>query len=1066
MNTNLWKQVLGVALSLSMMGGACSSRGSSPESTSFAKATAQDLPAVASFVQGSTGFAAFKSEKVRNAAMTYPVAEIAVSEVPLSLTADDGTGLVLERYDASAVVEGPLAFTELRLTFRNPLQRVLEGRFQMTLPDGATVSRLAMKMDNGWREAEMVERMAARRAYEDFLHRKQDPMLLEKEAGNQFRARIFPIPAGGTKEIIVSFSHEVGSEAYTLPLRGMPEIAALSMRAQVAVRDKTGIHYETVAKTLNGIVPTEDFSVARSELKVLRNGSHLVARVKPQITAAAVSLGGMTILFDTSASRAPGFSKQVQRLGTLISAIAQEHGRDLPIVVAAFDQEVTPVYAGAAGSFGAKAKTALLARRPLGSSDLAAALHWAGKKGQSDRLLVVSDAVVTSGEDEIAAAAKALPSQIERIDMLLVGGIRDKDAAGRLVRGTRKMDGVLLSADSSDAEMASRLGKATSTVEFTVPGADWIWPNVAHGVQPGDELLVYAGYAKGVKAPEFVSIKMKGAESLHEVPVTLVPGPLVDRSAVQAHINQLQGAYLEEESNEKKKALKDKIIAMSTKYRVLSDFTALLVLEQESDYARFGIARNALSDILVIGKNGLTLEQRNTLIMVAEEKKTEGKKNIASGKKGKMKKDRRAKAEEDGSFDEVQKSEDLGLSFSGSSSLENQYVVDGVNVTEQAPVVEESLSPPPAPPSSVSSNSPTRPNMRPSPRPVPRQEERAVPGRTFEAQIGGDDDDADTQGGASPQGPAFKEQGPPALTGRMASIHNAIVAGRVDDALAEALVWRNEEAGQVMALVALGEALEAAGHLSLAARAYGSILDLFPSRADLRRFAGARLSQLGEKGIPLSIDSLKRAVKQRPDHLSVHRLYAYALIRASRYEEAFAAIEFGLNQNYPSGRFAGGIEILREDLGIVAAAWLARDSSQRASILLRLKKLGIALAITPSTRFVLNWETDANDVDFHILDAKGGHAFFSQKELPSGGRLFADVTTGYGPECFAISGKATAYPYKLQIHYYSRGPMGYGMGQVEILQHDGKGGLKFDDRPFVVMNDNAYVDLGEIKAPL
>ena len=33
----------------------------------------------------------------------------------------------------------------------------------------------------------------------------------------------------------------------------------------------------------------------------------------------------------------------------------------------------------------------------------------------------------------------------------------------------------------------------------------------------------------------------------------------------------------------------------------------------------------------------------------------------------------------------------------------------------------------------------------------------------------------------------------------------------------------------------------------------------------------------------------------------------------------------------------------------------------------------------PSLRFVLNWETDANDVDLHIYDRQGGHAYYSQK---------------------------------------------------------------------------------------
>ncbi len=119
-------------------------------------------------------------------------------------------------------------------------------------------------------------------------------------------------------------------------------------------------------------------------------------------------------------------------------------------------------------------------------------------------------------------------------------------------------------------------------------------------------------------------------------------------------------------------------------------------------------------------------------------------------------------------------------------------------------------------------------------------------------------------------------------------------------------------------------------------------------------------------------------------------------------------------------------------------------------------------------RFILNWETDVNDVDFHIHDSRGGHAFYSAPHLPSGGDLYADVTTGYGPECFTIRGPAAgrAAPYQLQAHYYSRGPMGYGMGKLQIIDHDGHGNLRFDERPFVIMQDGAFVDLGRVGAGL
>jgi hypothetical protein len=40
--------------------------------------------------------------------------------------------------------------------------------------------------------------------------------------------------------------------------------------------------------------------------------------------------------------------------------------------------------------------------------------------------------------------------------------------------------------------------------------------------------------------------------------------------------------------------------------------------------------------------------------------------------------------------------------------------------------------------------------------------------------------------------------------------------------------------------------------------------------------------------------------------------------------------------------------------------------------------------------------------------------------------------------------------------------MGYGMGKLEIVEHDGKGGLTLSERPYIVMKDHAFVDLGTV----
>src|SRR3569833_1245388 len=58
-------------------------------------------------------------------------------------------------------------------------------------------------------------------------------------------------------------------------------------------------------------------------------------------------------------------------------------------------------------------------------------------------------------------------------------------------------------------------------------------------------------------------------------------------------------------------ALKKQAIELSVKYRVLCPFTSLLVLETEQDYARFGIERRALANILTVNTAGITLTHRS-----------------------------------------------------------------------------------------------------------------------------------------------------------------------------------------------------------------------------------------------------------------------------------------------------------------------------------------------------------------------------------------------------------------------------------------------------------------------
>ena len=95
-----------------------------------------------------------------------------------------------------------------------------------------------------------------------------------------------------------------------------------------------------------------------------------------------------------------------------------------------------------------------------------------------------------------------------------------------------------------------------------------------------------------------------------------------------------------------------------------------------------------------------------------------------------------------------------------------------------------------------------------------------------------------------------------------------------------------------------------------AARAYGSIIDLFPGRADLRRFAGERLERVrGAAALALAIDTFRKAVEQRPDHPASHRLLGFALLKAGRPHEAFDRFGFHLQCGFTSATSSAGTSV-------------------------------------------------------------------------------------------------------------------------------------------------------------
>jgi uncharacterized protein YfaP (DUF2135 family) len=68
-------------------------------------------------------------------------------------------------------------------------------------------------------------------------------------------------------------------------------------------------------------------------------------------------------------------------------------------------------------------------------------------------------------------------------------------------------------------------------------------------------------------------------------------------------------------------------------------------------------------------------------------------------------------------------------------------------------------------------------------------------------------------------------------------------------------------------------------------------------------------------------------------------------------------------------------------------------------------------------RVVLNWDADNSDMDLWVTDPDGERAYYGNRLTRHGGRMSADLTSGYGPEEFMLKA-ALPGRYKVEANYY------------------------------------------------
>jgi hypothetical protein len=145
-------------------------------------------------------------------------------------------------------------------------------------------------------------------------------------------------------------------------------------------------------------------------------------------------------------------------------------------------------------------------------------------------------------------------------------------------------------------------------------------------------------------------------------------------------------------------------------------------------------------------------------------------------------------------------------------------------------------------------------------------------------------------------------------------------------------------------------------------------------------------------------------------------------------------LESALRNEFP-GWYGNVQRVMREELGYIYRAWMKHEPEKREQIAARARERNISLERRDALRITLAWETDANDVDLHVVDPNGEECYYGHQSTRSGLELYEDITQGLGPEVIR-SGRVKPGTYHVGVRYFAAGPMGVSRGLVVVMRDD------------------------------
>ncbi|MBA3992432.1 MAG: hypothetical protein C0469_02825 [Cyanobacteria bacterium DS2.3.42] len=541
------------------------------------------------------------------------------------LQASVSFGLHLQDEDVKVDIVDQVAKTYITQTFSNDTDSNLAGTYLFPLPEDTTFSSFSLHIDGKPVEGKILEANAARTEYEQIVRRMVDPGLLEFADYKTVRARIFPIPAHGTKKVELEYTQvlkaENGMLKYRFPLKAEGEaepVDSIKMNVKLAGKQplrtiwspthtvtstRKGDTEANVSLAASNTVPDKDFLLyySISDKDVAANllthrksdqDGYFLMTLSPPVTEKGPSAKDIVVVADTSGSMQGEKMEQNQKaLKYIVDALSPEDRFSLVQFntdADAFSPKLLP-----ASAENKKAAEKFISElEPRGGTNIsdALALGTTILNEASERpayLVLITDGEPTVGETVVDKLLQGVKSKRDvRIFDFGVGYDVNTRLLNKLAEEHHGTAQYVEPSESLEVALSNFYQKIKSPVLSDVKIAydgiqvKDVYPKDVKDIFAGQQVLLIGRYKGEGKASLKLTGRINGENKDYAFPMEFAKED-TSHSYLPRIWAMRRIGYLTDvaRANDESKEVVDEIIALSQKYGIISAYTSYLVTD-------------------------------------------------------------------------------------------------------------------------------------------------------------------------------------------------------------------------------------------------------------------------------------------------------------------------------------------------------------------------------------------------------------------------------------------------------------------------------------------------------